>query len=95
MELCSIFFEQVWSGLLSLCSRFSMAPCGNRSLGGVYNMWLGSTRPHEYLGFADLVLIPVYCDFILGQFAKSPGPYVLTIASGQLISAALMIMGGR
>ena len=34
---------------------------------GVYNNWLGFTKPLEYQGFADTALIPWYREFIVGS----------------------------
>lgn len=61
---------------------------------GCYNTWIGLTKPEEYLNFAKFVLIPWYESFILGSFAANAKVFIVGIASGQLLSAIALALGG-
>jgi hypothetical protein len=61
----------------------------------IYNTWLGLTKPGEYQGFADLVLIDAYRDIITGPFAANAGTFLVLIAAGQAIIAVTTALGGR
>lgn len=62
---------------------------------GVYNLWLASTSPSEYLNFANFVLIPWYREFILGPFAANAALFVSSIAVGQLLIAIALRVGRK
>lgn len=57
---------------------------------GIYNMYIGFTKPNEYLGFANLAL-PFYRDFINGWFSRHHHIIIPLIAAGQLLIAAGMM----
>lgn len=61
----------------------------------VYNLWLGTTHPKEYQGFADLVIVPWYRDVIVGPFREHDAFYIVAIALGQGITALGWMVGGR
>ena len=62
---------------------------------GVYNLWLASTSPNEYLNFANFVLIPWYREFILGPFAANAALFISSIAVGQLLIAISLGVGRK
>lgn len=61
----------------------------------VYNTWLGLTKPDEYQGFAGLVLIPWFEEFITGSFRASGSAFIVAIAIGQAIIALSTGVAGR
>lgn len=62
---------------------------------GIYNSWIGLTRPLEYQGFADFALIPWYREFITGPFQQMGSVFIVSIAAGQMLIAIAAILGGR
>lgn len=61
----------------------------------IYNTWLGLTKPEEYQGFAELVLIDAYREIITGPFAANAGAFLVLIAIGQGIICITTALGGR
>lgn len=61
----------------------------------IYNTWLGLTRPEEYQGFAELVLIPWYRDFIQGPLREHGNAIIPAIGAGQALCTVLLALGGR
>jgi uncharacterized membrane protein YphA (DoxX/SURF4 family) len=60
---------------------------------GVYNMYIGLSRPDEYLNFADFA-IPLYKRIIRGWFSLHNGTIIPLIAIGQFLSGTSLLLGG-
>ena len=61
---------------------------------GVYNNWLGFTKPLEYQGFADMALVPWYREFIAGPLGEIWW-IIPAIGVGQLLVAGAWAMGNQ
>ncbi len=60
---------------------------------GIYNMYIGFSRPEEYLNFAEFA-IPLYQKFIRGWFSLHNGTMIPLIATGQFLSGIFLLLGG-
>lgn len=63
--------------------------------GGLFNSYLGTTDPSAYAAFKDLALLDLYRAVIDAVFPAYGTPFILAIACGQLVSGALLLIGGR
>jgi hypothetical protein len=64
-------------------------------LAGLFNIYSGISAPHWYLTYAETAILPIYYQFIVGEFAHHPTAYVVAIGLGQLIVGALLTRDGR
>ncbi|HMS55819.1 MAG TPA: hypothetical protein PKA27_10495 [Fimbriimonadaceae bacterium] len=60
-----------------------------------YNGWLAMSRPEEYVGFAQLAIIPLVAEYVRGPFKEHAPAIIGAIAVGQALIAGLMGLGGR
>ncbi|MCW5946385.1 MAG: hypothetical protein KIT74_05075 [Fimbriimonadales bacterium] len=60
-----------------------------------FNSWIALTNPEQYQGFAELALVPWYCEFIEGPFGENATAFLLLIALGQAVIFITMALGGK
>lgn len=99
-----------WLGPLMGCTIFSIAlaaiawrrPTAGRIIGGLlllggglFNTYLGTTNPMAYAEFRAFAVLDVYRAVIDAVFPTYGTALILAIATGQLVSGALLLIGGR
>ncbi len=62
---------------------------------GIFNFYTASTQPEAYVMYADSALLPLYKNFVLGEFAKHPALFIKPIATGQILVSILLMAPGR